>query len=378
MFAFGELDSSKPFLSVSGIIPKIIDTTKVFANTATKGVVRALPTLAVMSVIGVLIANRYVAAPPQATQLAAIGSAGEQVVLDEIASADIAAGVAEVSGLLVADDALQYADSLKGESEMTASTEDQVMKPQIVKTDAKTRQDIEKYIVKKGESLSDIANTYNVTTDTIKWANDLSSNSVEAGTKLTILPVSGVLHTVDDGETAKEIADKYRANAEQIIAFNDAELTGLKSGMRIVVPEGEMPAPSTARRSFLGTRSGNFTSASYGSSSTFLGRYTKFGLRSGWCTDWAKYKAGIPDGQRWGNAYSWDESARNYGWNVSNTPRAGAVGQRPFGNHVVYIEAVSEDKKMVKYSDQNGLMGWGNAAVTNEWVPASGFRYIYR
>jgi LysM repeat protein len=345
-----------------------------------------VPILATLSVVGVLALSRLNTTQSEVTPLAALSGTGTQVVLDEVASADIAAGVAEVSGLLVAEEAVAYADKLKGETEMTAVADNEVLKPQIVKTDAKTRQDIEKHAVKKGESLSEIANDYNVTTDTIKWANNLTDDDVKPGTKLTILPVSGVLHTVNENETAEEIAKKYHANAVQIINFNDAELTGLQAGTRIVVPEGKKPDPVVTRRSFfrnaspVGNRSYNF----YSSSSTLLGRYTQYGNPSGyargWCTHWAAYRAGQlgnPIGRQWGNAISWPSSARATGdYTVSQTPRVGPVGQR--GNHVVVVEAVSEDGSMIKYSDMNGLAGWGNAAITNDFVPASGFwAYIH-
>jgi hypothetical protein len=45
---------------------------------------------------------------------------------------------------------------------------------------------------------------------------------------------------------------------------------------------------------------------------------------------------------------------------------------------VVVVEEVSEDGSMIKYSDMNGLIGWGKAGITNDWVPASGFwAYIH-
>ncbi len=386
MFAISEQDSAISSLSLKSIASQLFDTTKVFASAVTGQTVKYLPLLATLSIVGVLAFNRLNTVPSEVVSLAAFSGTGTQVVLDEVASAEIAAGVAEVSGLLVADEAVAYADTLKGETEMTAVAENEVLKPQIVKTDAKTRQDIQKHTVSKGESLSDIANNYNVTTDTIKWANSLTDNDVKPGTELTILPVSGVLHTVNENETAEEIAKKYHANATQIINFNDAELTGLTAGTRIVVPDGKKPEPAVARRSFfrnaspLRSLSYNF----YSSSSTILGRYTQYGnpggYARGWCTHWAAYRStqlGNPIGGNWGNAISWPSSARASGdYIVSQTPRVGSVGQR--GNHVVTVESVSEDGSMIKYSDMNGLAGWGTAAITNDWVPASGFwAYIH-
>jgi len=34
---------------------------------------------------------------------------------------------------------------------------------------------------------------------------------------------------------------------------------------------------------------------------------------------------------------------------------------------------------MIKYSDMNGLAGWGRVGYSDDWVPASKFpHYIYR
>jgi surface antigen len=65
---------------------------------------------------------------------------------------------------------------------------------------------------------------------------------------------------------------------------------------------------------------------------------------------------------------------------VSSTPRVGAIGQSDGGyfGHVAYVEAVSDDGTMIKYSDMNGLAGFGRVGYS-DWVSASKFpKYIYR
>jgi surface antigen len=81
----------------------------------------------------------------------------------------------------------------------------------------------------------------------------------------------------------------------------------------------------------------------------------------------------------WGNANTWDNYARLSGWTVSSTPVAGAVAQTDRGGlgHVAVVEAVSADGTMMKYSDMNGLAGWGRVGYSG-WVPISTFQhYIY-
>src|SRR5437764_378902 len=57
----------------------------------------------------------------------------------------------------------------------------------------KPRSEILNYEVKSGETISQIAEKFGVSTDTIKWANDLESkDSIKPQETLKILPVSGV------------------------------------------------------------------------------------------------------------------------------------------------------------------------------------------
>ena len=47
----------------------------------------------------------------------------------------------------------------------------------------------------------------------------------------------------------------------------------------------------------------------------------------------------------WGNAYSWDDVARNLGYRVDNVPAEGTVGQTDSGywGHVFWVEGVNAD-----------------------------------
>ena len=61
---------------------------------------------------------------------------------------------------------------------------------------------------------------YDVTTNTILWANDLSSRTIHEGQTLVILPIVGVRHVVKDGDTISTIAKKYEGNVEEILSYN--------------------------------------------------------------------------------------------------------------------------------------------------------------
>jgi LysM repeat protein len=105
------------------------------------------------------------------------------------------------------------------------------------------------YIVRSGDTLSDIAGMFGVSVNTIVWANELgSSRMIRPGQQLVILPVSGVDHVVAKGDTLASLAKKYRADAEEIEDFNGL-LPGmpLAVGTVLIVPGGELasvPTPS--------------------------------------------------------------------------------------------------------------------------------------
>ena len=69
----------------------------------------------------------------------------------------------------------------------------------------KPRDQVITYAVKSGDTLSTIASQFGVSTDTIKWANDIQSDSLDIGQKLSIPPVSGIVHKVREGETIYSI-----------------------------------------------------------------------------------------------------------------------------------------------------------------------------
>jgi murein DD-endopeptidase MepM/ murein hydrolase activator NlpD len=104
------------------------------------------------------------------------------------------------------------------------------------------------YTVQSGDTLSSIANDFNISINTILWENDLSRRSVlHPGDKLTILPESGVRHKVRSGESISGIAYNYGVDSETIIDANDlGNEAFIKAGEWLVIPGGEPPARNTS------------------------------------------------------------------------------------------------------------------------------------
>lgn len=109
----------------------------------------------------------------------------------------------------------------------------------------KPRDKIIEYEVKEGDTVSSIAKDFGVSESTILWQNDLTANSkIKSGDKVKILPVSGVAHKVEGGDSIYSVAKKYQANAQAIIdfPFNDVgDDFSLRTGQTLIVPEGAPP-----------------------------------------------------------------------------------------------------------------------------------------
>ncbi len=105
------------------------------------------------------------------------------------------------------------------------------------------RKDVENYVTQPGDTIESVAASFNISTNTILWANNLSKGSpLKVGQSLTILPVSGVLHIVKSGDTVADIAKTYKANPDDIIAINSLANEGdIFIGDILIIPGGVMP-----------------------------------------------------------------------------------------------------------------------------------------
>ncbi|MEK7599749.1 MAG: LysM peptidoglycan-binding domain-containing protein [Patescibacteria group bacterium] len=289
--------------------------------------------------------------------------------LDQVSSADIALTVARLGSLPETTAINNQAQSQAADVAIAASSNNVINKPQVVATALKSSADIQDYTVLAGETISTIATKFGVTSDSIRWSNNITGDTVAAGTKLSIPPVNGIVYTVNNGDTPDSLAAKFRANKDKIIAYNDAEIKGLTVGRRIIIPDGAQVAATN-----------NYRAATQGSFAWGITPvYGSNGYDYGYCTWYVANRLPVPS--NWGNANTWAYYAPASGWTVSKRPVAGAVAQTtgPGYGHVAVVNEVSEDGSMIKYSDMNGLAGWGRVGTSANWVPASKFNnYIYR
>lgn len=113
----------------------------------------------------------------------------------------------------------------------------------------KPRSEIIEVKVQSGDTISSIAQRFGISTETIKWANDLTGDSIKPDQTLKILPVTGVSHTVKSGDSLESVAKKYSAEQQAILDFPFNDIPDdfkLKKGQLLIVPDGsppEVPAP---------------------------------------------------------------------------------------------------------------------------------------
>jgi len=94
------------------------------------------------------------------------------------------------------------------------------------------------YVVRTGDTISQIASLFNVSINTILVANDLKKgDKLTEGDVLLILPISGVEHTIKKGETLKGIATFYKTDEDTIALYNGiTEDTVLNPGDQLLIP----------------------------------------------------------------------------------------------------------------------------------------------
>lgn len=299
---------------------------------------------------------------PQAGQMGAIKNAsGYGAYSDKTAAASVAANIATTTNLIVAPEAAKTAKKLNEQVALSTSGDDYLAKTASVHTAGKVNRGIEAYVVKSGDTITSVAEKFNITTNTLRWANNLQNGqSLKAGQKLDILPISGVAYTVKQGDTPGGIASRYGSDAEQIISFNNAEVKGIRPGQKIIIPDGVLPSPTPTSRSLVA--SAPLTRFYYGGN----------GYSYGYCTYYVAGRRSIPS--NWGDARNWYYNAQLSGFSTGRQARPGAIAWTSAGyyGHVAYVEEVAGDQVLV--SEMN-YAGWNK--LSYRWAPLSSFQYIY-
>lgn len=262
--------------------------------------------------------------------------------VDELAAANAVTNLAETAELPSAGDLRESETSLTIKKSLSQNDAEVITKPDIVKPDTSAARGISSYVTKEGDTMESIAKKFKISSQTLRWANNTTSDAVEPNKTLVVPLVDGVVYTVKDGDTAQSLAEKYKTSAERVVLYNDIDDGAkLSTGSRIVLPGGELP--ENERPGYVASRSRSTTSGSRNWLTASVGnRYA-----AGNCTWYAyerRLQLGRPIGSFWGHAKAWSDSARAAGFVVNDVPAPGAIIQNTWGGfgygHVGIVERV--------------------------------------
>lgn len=258
--------------------------------------------------------------------------------------------------------------------------------------DVSSSKEIIDYEVKGGESVGSIAEKFNITRNSIFWANNFdASHIIHPGDIIKVPPVSWLIHEVKSGETLSGLAAKYKVDTEDIMRQN-LLLTAedLKIGDSIVIPGAikEVPKPVVVPKatSTTKTTSTKATTSSANSWYSFAAAATSEYVNStgtfkltwrapqhtfywGNCT-W--YVAQYKNVNWWGNANQWLANARAKGHATGSNATIGSIvvfngrWYNPYYGHVAIVTDIQGWNLII--SDMNYRALW---EVTTRKIPAS-------
>ena len=285
--------------------------------------------------------------------------------VDKLVAASAVTSLAETAELPSAGDLRESETSLTIKKNLSQNDAEVIAKPDIVKLDTSAARGVSSYVTKEGDTMDSISKKFKISSQTLRWANNTTSDAIEPNKTLVVPLVDGVVYTVKNGDTAQSLAEKYKTSAERIVLYNDIDDgSRLSVGSRIVLPGGELP--ENERPGYVAPRG-----RSYGNRYSSLASSTTTSASQNWLTasvgnryaagncTWYAYERrlqlGRPIGSFWGHAKAWSASARAAGLVVNNVPAPGAIIQNTWGGfgygHVGIVERV--DGQNIYVSDMN-------------------------
>ncbi|MBM7572488.1 LysM peptidoglycan-binding domain-containing protein [Aquibacillus albus] len=98
------------------------------------------------------------------------------------------------------------------------------------------------HVVKQGQSLYSIANTYGTTMDAIETANELDAPEGLVVGQTLVIPIIGEFYDVQPGDSLYTISQRFGISVEELARTNNISVNQpLPVGMRLYIPEGPKP-----------------------------------------------------------------------------------------------------------------------------------------
>lgn len=312
----------------------------------------------------------------------------KETSVDEVVATNLAASVAQATNLPIATSVTNLAVSTQSKSDFVQASGAATTKPQLIESSTENRT-VTAYTTKTGDTVTSLAEQFKISAQTIKWANNLTTDALEPGKVLQILPIDGVLYTVKAGDTVDSVASKYNVDKTRVVLYNDLDVSGLTPDTKIILPSGNLP--DNERPGYVAPKPAYTETQTYysGQGTGFGGNTWRIAVGTpdgpyahGNCTLYAynRRKAlGLPVGSNWGNASSWAYNARIDGLTVNNTPSVGAIMQNGGGyGHVAIVESILPNGD-VSISEMNAYVSGGGYNIVSGRIVSAGNvgNYLY-
>jgi LysM repeat protein len=132
---------------------------------------------------------------------------------------------------------------------LDVGSQEAIVRHIVLKTDisSSTNYNVVEYTVAPGDAIFSIAKKFNITPETLFWANSktLQDNpeNIRSSQALEVPPTDGVYYQWQQGDTLDLVASKYKANAEDILNWpgNNMDLTNpiISPGTFVMIPGGK-------------------------------------------------------------------------------------------------------------------------------------------
>lgn len=97
------------------------------------------------------------------------------------------------------------------------------------------------YIVQPGDALMSIAARHRITLDTLLSMNGITdARRINAGARLRVPNISGIVHTVSRGDSVGSLASRYNVSSLAILDANDLGTSTIRPGQALFIPGARM------------------------------------------------------------------------------------------------------------------------------------------
>lgn len=239
------------------------------------------------------------------------------------------------------------------------------IKPSKISTNSRDTswiKDLVYYTVQDWDTLSSIADKFNVSVNSVVWSNDFAQNRVlKIWTSIKIPPVSGIVYNVWSWDTLDKIALSYKIDKLTILQQNQLDASEeLKIGQQLILPWAIKPEPpkpviveKPAKKYLVKAPSSSKTTTSAKLKSQYTVQYTwKWNKFAYWnCTYYVANHKNVT--WRW-NANQWLANAKAAWVPTWSTPANWAIisfrwsWYNPYYWHVWIVSEVWDDYIIVK------------------------------